>query len=171
MPSKGKRGSGEAIKRCAVICGIIYACIGFFIRIGVEDPYTFLHTLGVGAFMPPLWIFNLMSVFWYFISGAAAGVTIGIVACGKLGSCSEKNLYRGGMLFIVLFFSSLIWYPLFFSTKLFLSLLISLLALASCVLCAFFWRTLSTFVFISLCATGLWQFYVLLINLSVILRN
>lgn len=171
MTAKGRKGKSDTIKKCAVICGIIYACIGFLIRVGVEDPYTFIHTLGAGVYMPPLWIFNLLSIFWYFVSGAAAGIVIGRVACGRLGSCSEKNLYRGSMFFIVLFFLSLLWYPIFFDMKLFFSLLIALLTLACCIFCAIFWRTLSAFVFLMLCTTGIWQFYVLLLNLSVIFGN
>ena len=77
MPSHRNRISYDTVKKSGLICGIIYAVIGFFVRLCVKNPYNMIHVLGADAYLPPLWLFNLLSLFWLFISGFAAGIVIG----------------------------------------------------------------------------------------------
>ena len=164
-----KRNDGES-KTCAIICGGIYAAIGFIIRIRVNNPFEMLHILGGSNYFPPLWVFNLLCICWMFLSGCAAGRLIRLVWSGRVCGREEVSAYSGGLFFIALFFLTLLWYPLFFGAgSIALCALISLLCVAASAMCALSWRRADFLCCIIMAANSVWLIYILLANLSVLL--
>ncbi len=172
MSPRKNRSSSDTIKKCAVICGSVYAILGFIVRICSGSPYNTIHILGADAYLPAIWLFNLFSIFWFFICGVAVGSIFGRMLCGRISGRAEMLVYKGCLFFISLFFLSLMWYPLFFSgIRLALSLLIIFLCVICSVLCAVLWKTVSLFSCVTMVANSLWLFYILLVNLLIILQN
>ena len=172
MPSHRNRISYDTVKKSGLICGIIYAVIGFFVRLCVKNPYNMIHLLGADAYLPPLWLFNLLSLFWLFISGFAAGIVIGRLASGRTGGREEISVYRGLLFFIALFFLSLIWYPLLFGgVRLGLSLLAALLCIVCSAACGLAWRCAGIIPGLFMLANAVWRFYIFMTCLLVILQN
>lgn len=172
MSSRKNKTSSDVIKRCALICGTVYAILGLIVRICSDSPYNTVHTLGVDAYVPPIWLFNFFCIFWFFICGVAVGSIFGRMICRRTNGRQEVCLYRGCLFFVSMFFLSLMWYPLFFGGE---ALALSLLIIFSCVicsaLCALSWREVSLFSFVIMISNSLWLFYILLVNLLVILQN
>ena len=157
---------------CAFICGGFYAAIGFLVKIFSKSPHNAVHLLGIKNFIPPVWIFNLISLLFFFVSGCAAGIVIGKIIKGRARCKGEMYIYKGGIFFISLLFLTLIWYPLFFSGEfLFFSLIISLISLTCSILVACMWFYVNSFSCILISANCAWLFYVFCVNLLVILQN
>lgn len=155
----------------ALICGIIYAAIGLIIRMRAGNPFEMLHIFGADALFPPMWIFNLLCLVWMFLSGCAAGRMISLVWKCRVGGRNESYAYGGGLFFIALFFLTLLWYPLFFSMGfLWLCLAVALTSLIFSVICAMLWRRADPLCFVIMAANSIWHFYILLANLSIVLR-
>ncbi|MBE6584185.1 MAG: tryptophan-rich sensory protein [Ruminococcaceae bacterium] len=156
------------INGTSLFCGIISAVCAFFARMLSGSPLDMVHKLEGIDILPPIWIFNLLSVAWYFLIGAAAGAVIHGVNKGCVRGKEEIWAYRGGIFFSVTFFSGLIWYPLFFvGEALFFSLVTSIIITLSAVLCAYFWfgAKINNAALI-MSAYTIWTFYVLIVNLS-----
>lgn len=159
------------VKTCGLIFGALYAVLGFAVRIFSKNPLETVHILGANNFLPPIWIFNILCIFWFFACGYAAGIVFGdvILRCPK--GTEEIYAYRGGMAFIAMFFLTLIWYPVFFcDIRLFFALIISIASVICSAVCACFWRR-DKLASLIMCANSIWLFYILLANLSVILKN
>lgn len=172
MSSRKNKSSSDTIKKSALICGTVYAVLGFIVRVCSGSPYNTVHILGADAYLPAIWLFNLFCIFWFFVCGIAVGSIFGRMLCGRISSREEVWVYKGCLFFVSLFFMSLIWYPLFFSgERLALSLLIMLLCVVCSAMCALFWKTVSLFSCISMVANSLWLFYILLVNMLVIFQN
>ena len=172
MPSHRNKTDPCSVNKCGLVCGIIYAVIGLIVRICTKSPYNTIHVLGADVYLPPLWIFNLLCLFWLFVSGFAAGITVGKMAIKRICGREEISAYRGLLTFICLFFLSLLWYPLFFGgERLALSLLVALLCVICSSACGLAWRSVVGLPGLLMGANALWQFYVLLVNLLVILHN
>lgn len=168
MSRKGRIISQPA-KKCSIIFGLVYAGIGFAVRICTNNPYAMIHTLGVDEYIPPLWIFNLLCLFWLFISGSAAGR----VCCDLFSSRSGKaqiSSYQGLLFFLSLFFLSLLWYPLFFGgLRLSLSLLISVICIICSAGCGICWSATGPYPVVAMLANALWLFYIMIVNLLTLL--
>ncbi len=172
MSPRRNKTSLDIIKRCAFICGSVYAILGLLVRICSGSPYNTVHILGADAYLPAIWLFNFFCIFWFFICGIALGSIFGRLLCGRIGGRGEVCLYRGCLFFVSMFFLSLIWYPLFFGGEsLALSLLVIFLCVICSALCALSWREVSLFSCIMMIANSLWLFYILLVNLLVIMQN
>lgn len=172
MSPRRNKASSDVIKRCAIICGSVYAVLGFFVRICTKSPYNTVHILEADAYLPAIWLFNFLCIFWFFVCGIASGSIFGRMLCGRISGREEIFLYRGGLFFVSMFFLSLIWYPLFFGGEaIALSLLIIFLCVICSAMCALSWRGISVFSCIIMIANSLWLFYILLVNLLVILHN
>jgi len=157
--------------RGALLFGIIYAALCISVRILSGSPYGMIHKLDAGGVIPPLWIFNLLSAVWGFLAGFASGIVWSEVRLCRARGESEICAYRGGIFFVALVFLSLIWYPLFFvSERLILSFIIALLAVICSALSALQWRRVSLLSSLVTAAYALWLFYVLAVNLVVLLR-
>lgn len=169
--SKNKKSS-DIIKNCALICGAVYAILGFIVRICSGSPYNTVHILGAGAYLPAIWLFNFFCIFWFFLCGIAVGSIFGRMLCGRISGREEIYLYRGCLFFVSMFFLSHMWYPLFFGgNRIALSLLIIFLCAMCSALCAISWRRASLFSCVIMIANSLWLFYILLVNVLVIMHN
>lgn len=172
MSRHKNRSSSDTVKKTALICGAVYAMSGIIVRVCSGSPYNTVHILGADAYLPAIWIFNLFSVFWFFICGVAVGSIFGKMLCGRINGRAEMLVYKGCLFFISLFFLSLMWYPLFFSgIRLALSFLIMFLCVICSAFCALLWRSVSLFSSITMGANSLWLFYILLVNLLIIFQN
>lgn len=166
-----KKFNSEVIKRTALIFGGVYAAIGFIVRIMSDSPFNAIHVLGAGAFLPPVWIFNLFCLFWMFACGTAGGAVVAKIFCGRISGDKVLMIYRGGLFYIAMFFLSMLWYPKFFSGEaLALSLLLSFLSVLCSAICAFQWKCAGIYELISMSANSLWLFYIFLVNLMTALQ-
>lgn len=166
-----KRRIQENVKRSGLILGASYAALGFSVRVFSKSPLGVIHILGANNFLPPIWIFNTLCLFWFFACGYAAGIIIGEIICRHPKGREEICAYRGGMSFVALFFLTLIWYPVFFcEMRLLLALLIAIASVICSAICACFWRE-NKLASLIMCANSIWLFYILLANLSVIFKN
>lgn len=162
--------TGFRFHRCRVplffALSLMLLCLA--VKILTPIPLTLMHRLRPSDVFPPLWLFNLLSMLWYFLLGFAAGSAFDSAASGRAGGRGEIRIYKGGLFFVALLFLSLIWYPLFFiGERFFLALLLVLLSIASSVLCAVIWSKHSVSVGITVAAFALWQVYSAFLNLSV----
>lgn len=172
MSSRKNKTSSDIIKKTAIICGAVYSILGLIVRVCAGSPYNTVHTLGMDAYLPAIWLFNFFCIFWFFICGIAVGSIFGRMLCGRINGREEVYLYRGCLFFVSMFFLSLIWYPMFFGGEtLALSLLIIFLCVICSVLSALSWRGASLFSCVLMIANSLWLFYILLVNMLVILQN
>ena len=164
--------SKNNVNKTAMIFGILGIILCLLTRIFSGSPYNMIHTLDPSDIIPPIWLFNLLSIAWSFLSGYAAGMIVCAVAKGSVRGSRELFAYKGGLFFIAYAFLSLIWYPLFFGEeRLFLSFLITLLKVLTAAVCMYFWSYSVTSAALIMAANALWSFYILLVNLSVILNN
>jgi len=171
MQTKHRDRRPDAVKKTGLICGIVYATIGFIIRLCAPSPLNMIHVMGADVLLPPMWIFNMLSLFWFFISGFAFGIIMGKIFCKRICGQEEILSYRGSLFFIAMFFMSLMWYPLFFcGTKLFFSFIISVCCLICSCMCAFLFKSVHTLSCLAMCTNSLWLFYVSYINLAIMLR-
>ena len=161
------------INGMSLICGIVAAVFAFVARLLSGSPLDMIHKLEGLEILPPIWIFNLLSVAWYFLIGAAAGCVI--VSIKSRCTCGREEIwaYKGGLCFLFAFFCGLIWYPVFFvGEALFFSFLTSVIVTLSAVLCAYFWfgaKINKSALIMS--AYAIWSFYMLVVNVSVLFRN
>ena len=154
---------------CGIICAISYiACMAFF-----GSPLEMIHIIRGINILPPIWMFNLFSVLWFFLIGIAAGAIISSTGRKLNAGKSEIYSYKGGLFFLICLFTSLIRYYLFFFTgKFFTSLIISIICLLCSFLCMSLWshvnpKSSSVIMFLF----SIWQFYLFFVNLFVFLHN
>ncbi len=155
----------------SLICGVIAAICAFISRVIFGSPLDMIHKLEGIDLLPPIWIFNFICVAWYFFIGVAAGTVINGVS--KKAVCGREELwaYRGGLFFLITFFSGLIWYPVFFVAQaIFISFAVSLAVTLGSLICAYFWFGSGvTIPALIVSANTIWSFYLLIVNISVLL--
>ena len=135
------------------------------------SPYDMIHKFNLADVLPPMWLFNFLSLVFSFLIGGAVGIIVGKAQC-YVDIFSVISAYRGGLCYVSLIFLSLIWYPVFFSgAHLWLSLLIALLIVVCSVGCFCFWMKIDAFASLVLAGYGLWSIYILIMNISVYLFN
>lgn len=155
-----------------VIFGVIYLIMSIFIRILSDSPYEVLHRIDTANIMPPIWLFNILSFFFCFICGYAAGIVVSDIIKKKVSGENELSAYRGGICFVSLIFITLAWYPVLFSCEaLFISLILTIISFLLAVLTAYLWSCISAKVTIIMTFFSLWQFYIFITNLLLILKN
>ena len=154
----------------SLICAIVGAACALVCRIITPSPVDMAHKLDSLDVLPPVWIFNLLSVALCFAAGAAAGVVIKDVGEGNLCGKSAIGAYRGLAFFLVAFFVSLMWYPAFFAAEaIFISMVMCLAATLGSVLCAYNWFGVGEgTAAVIMSAFSIWSVYILLINISVL---
>lgn len=155
-----------------IIFGMIYLIMSVLVRILSGSPYEVLHKIDTSNIMPPIWIFNLLTFIFCFICGYASGIVVSNIICKKVNGDSELYAYRGGICFVALIFISLMWYPVLFSCEaLFISLILSILSFLLSVCTAYLWSCVCKKVTIIMTFFSLWQFYIFITNLLLILKN
>ncbi len=157
----------------AIWIGIITATLCFLAQTLLGSPLSSLHILKGSSLLPPIWIFNVLSIAWCFLIGISAGAIINATSLRLNNGEKEIAAYKGGFFFLTFFFLSFLrYYLLFYATRLFLSLIISVIVLICSLLCAFSWHkvkpSMSSAIIILF---AIWQFYILFVNLSIFLHN
>lgn len=151
---------------------IISMMICLFVRILSQSPFELIHKLDCNDIIPPIWLFNLLSLIWCFLFGYAAGNIIFCVAHGKSHGIRETRAYQGGLFFVNSFYLSLLWYPVLFGAeRIFIALLISLSAVICSAICAYMWKSVSSISSLITAAYTLWSAYIVFILICVILQN
>ena len=152
---------------------IIYGCIAgiacFISRTMLGSPLNMIHIIGSTACLPPLWIFNLLSVLSSALMGASTAWVIDSIEVGYNNGAREISSYRGALCLSCTFFLFLIWFPiLFFAQRLFLSFVVSALALICSLCCAIEWSRVgpSRSAAVMYVNTA-WLFYIMFVSLSV----
>jgi len=152
-----------------LVCGGI--CGGFCLlsRTLFGSPLEMLHlTEGINL-LPSVWFFNLLSVFACFLMGMSFGWIIDYAVRGHNSGVKEICAYRGALCLSFAFFLFLLWFPvLFYAKRLFISFVISVIAMICSLACAVEWtRLLPTRASLVIYADTVWLFYIMLISLSV----
>ena len=162
--------NSSIINGISLICGIVGALCVFLSRMLSGNPLDMIHKLDGLNVIPPIWIFNFLSVIWYFLIGAAVGLTLKELNNGH--SCGQSAIagYRGIAFFLITFFVCLIWYPTFFSAQaIFISFVMCLAVCISAVCCAYNWFFAKVKIAaLIMTAYSVWSLYILIINLSVL---
>jgi len=155
-----------------LLYGGISALVCFISRISCGSPLKMIHlTQGIGV-LPPLWIFNVISILSCFLMGISFGWIVDEITRGFNSGIKEICAYRGALFLSFSFFSFLLWFPLIFiAEKLFLSFIASVVALISLLTCAIEWRKLTpTYASAVLFINAVWMFYIMFLSLSILLN-
>lgn len=167
---KGKSAFSSAKNECRRInkkyiffISLILLFIGFFTRWISGTPVYVIHTLGISALVPSIWIMVILTSLSYIVGGIALGSALGNRSCARI----DKK-YQGGMWFCIMASLSYVWYPIFFCSNLFfVSLIISLLCFF-CALCATVcFAKVSRISFCSMLLYDLWLFYLFILNFKI----
>ncbi len=156
-----------------IICGAVSALFCLISRTSFGSPLDMIHKISGTCALPPIWVFNFISIVSFFILGLSFGRIAESTSDRMNVGREEICAYRGGMFAITTFFLSLIWYPVFMlAQKLFLAFVISVLSMISSLLCTLEWgkvypKRTSCLVLIN----TVWCFYIMFVSLSVFLNS
>lgn len=161
------------INNFSILGGAICIIFAFIAQKISDPPIDMLHKIQNRNIIPPMWLFNILFIFWFFLLGVSAGAEFFITQQRLNTYQREISAYQGGLFFICTLFLSSVWYPLFFSGDcLFLSVIVSALSLICIIICTAFW--LKTYVLTPAIITlgfSVWSFYILFVSISVFIVN
>lgn len=152
----------------AIIYGSIAGVACFISRTMLGSPLNMLHMIGHTGCLPPLWLFNLLSVIASALMGMSAAWVIDCIASGYNNGARAISSYRGSLYLSCAFFLFLIWFPvLFLAGRLFIAFTISILALISSLCCAIEWSRVgpsrsAAVIYVNTA----WLFYIMFVSLS-----
>jgi len=159
------------INKYSLIFGSVQVILCVLVRILSRNPYEVLHQLNASDVFPPIWIFNLFSIIWSFVSGMALGIIL-YRSCMRRNSLSEVIAgYKGALFYIALVFLCLNWYSLFFCCRPAIALMISLLSVLCAIFCGIIWKSVDRYAALIILSYSVWLTYVFIINATVFLRN
>ena len=125
--------AGNRKSNLALIFGAVFAVIAIIMRTVNKSPYEFLHKIDGGNLFSPFWLFSLIFIASFFLCGYYLGRVIDSM-CVKSRCVSDSTiLYKGGVLFTILFFMSLWWYPTLFARE---AVILSFFIAIICFLCS-----------------------------------
>ena len=143
----------------AMLGGALMVVAGMLTRAWAGAPYEGILRMGLGEVIPPVWLMTLLWLLWYFGLGATCGGVLTVH-----GGCSV-TAWRGACFFLLMAGLGFLWYPLFFlRNALGLCILICLVLIALCVLCAINWQNLSLVAAAFLYLHALWLLYLLILQ-------
>ena len=155
----------------ALIFGIVFAVIGIIMRTVNKSPYDFLHKIDAGSLFSPFWLFSLIFIASFFVCGYYLGRVIDAICIRSRCANDRTVLYKGGILFTVLFFMSLLWYPsLFVRESVILSFFIALICFLCAIALVSIWSQIKgsgTLFGVLIC---IWWLYVTVINFLLIFK-
>ncbi len=156
----------------SIWCAIITTFCGYISKTCFGNPIDMLHKIGGLKIMPPIWIFNLLSLFSFFLIGLSSGWIIDSVILRENIGDRELHAYKGGIFASFTFFSSIIWFPtMMYAERIFISLIISAICTMSSILCSIEWSQVSprgsSFTFL---ACSIWNIYIMFFNISVFIN-
>ena len=158
------------INKYSLIVGTVQAALCISVRLLSKSPYEVLHRLNASDVLPPIWIFNILSMIWFFVSGLAFGIIIYRIFMRRNGLSEVIEGYKGGLFYIALALLSLIWYPLFFSCRIAIALAISLICAICAVFCGVIWQRIDRYAALIMLSYSVWLTYILIINASIFIR-
>ena len=155
----------------ALILGVVFATIAIIMRTINKSPYEFLHRIDGGNLFSPFWLFSLLYIGMFFLCGYYLGRAINGI-CDRSRCVSDSALvYKGGILFTVLFFMSLLWYPsLFVRESVILGFFIALICFLCSVALVSIWSKIKgsgTLFGVIICV---WWMYVTVLNFLLIFK-
>ena len=155
----------------ALIFGGIFAAVAIIMRTVNKSPYDFLHKIDGGNLFSPFWLFSLLYIGAFFLCGYYLGRVIDSMCARSRCVNDSAILYKGGILFTVLFFMSLLWYPTIFARE---SVILSFFIALICFLCSValvsIWSKIKgsgIFFGVLIC---IWWLYVTVINFLLIFK-
>ena len=152
-----------ANKKLVVITPILLILIAVFVRWVSGSPITTLHYIGARNIVPPTWFMVLMFSISYTIVGLSLGLALGNRFCFG----GEKK-YQGAMWLVICLSLGYAWYPLFFSTRLFLVSIFTCVFCLFCSICATIcFVSVSKLSFFLALAYDCWLLYLFFLNMQV----
>ena len=152
-----------------LFCGCITGAFCLLSRTLFGNPLGTIHLIEKTNLLPPLWIFNLLSVCTCFLVGMSFGWIADHVISGNNAGQRAVCAYRGALYLSVSFFLFVIWFSvLFYGQRFFVSLVLSVVALICSLACAVEWgRLIPTRASLIVYLNTVWLFYIMLLSLSV----
>ncbi len=155
----------------SLICGVISSTVFFYVMGMFGSPYDIIHVIDGWNIIPPIWLWKVTTTVWGFLIGFALGKII-FAASGPKSSIDTKiYAYRGGLFYLSAFFLALFHYPLFFNAgKIFISLLVAVIATVLSAVCGTMWTRVSRSASLIMYSYTFWLFYVVFVNFSIFFR-
>ena len=154
-----------------LIFGIIYCVIYIITRITAGSAYNFLHKISGVNIFSPLWLFSVFSALAFFLGGYYLGCQIKSPCSCPKGCTNRADLYKGGILFTIVFFLSLMWYPtLFIRESVVLGFFIALICFVLCVAVIYIWSRVKVCGLIFGTLFSIWWLYVTILNFLLIFK-
>lgn len=154
-----------------LVFGIAYCVIYIIVRIRSGNGYDFLHKICGVELFSPLWLFSLFSALAYFLGGFYLGCEVREVTCSNTGCNQIADVYKGGILFTMVFFLSLMWYPaLFIRESVVLGFFVALICFILCVAVIYIWSKVKICGLIFGILFALWWLYVTILNFLLIFK-
>ena len=154
-----------------IVCGIIYCAIYVIVRIVNGNVYDFLHKISGVEIFSPLWLFSIFSAVAFFLGGCYIGLEIMYFIGGCTGCSQKADIYRGGILFTIVFFLSLMWYPtLFVRESVVLGFFVALICFVLCVSVIYIWSRVKACGIIFGILFAFWWLYVTVLNFILIFK-
>lgn len=163
----------SVLNSISLICGTMSVVCLLICKIISGNPLEMIHKLNGFNIFPPIWIYNLLSIIWFFMIGLAAGAIIYECSIHRMNTAEELCACKGGLFFIASFFLSLIWQPVFFSLEsIFLSLIVCFISIICSGICSGWWfKTTSKACATIIFAYTIWLVYIFIVNLSILFHN
>ena len=160
------------LNNITLTCAIFAAAVCAITMWLSGSPYEMIHKLDQRNVLPPVWLWRLTNLIWFFLLGLGAGRIVSEVCGGCISGEREISANKGGLFFITTMFCSLIHYPLFFSAeRIFFSLVVVLFAVICSLLCTVIWSKISPWASLITSAYSLWLFYTIFINACLLFQN
>ena len=158
------------INKFSLIFGLVQVALCVTARILSKSPYEALYLLNASDILPPIWIFNILSMIWFFVSGLAFGIIIYRIVMRRNVLSEVVEGYNGGLYYVALVLLSLIWYPLFFSCRIAIALAISLICAICAVFCGVIWQRIDRYAALIILSYSVWLTYILIVNAAIFIR-
>ena len=164
---KNTPNSSRALPLPAWIGGGVTLAAALLTRWAVGSPVAVMHKLEAFRALPPLW---LMSLLW-LSSFAVLGMSLGyLLTCPDGDPRREALFWRGNTFLVLAVVFSLLWYALLFGKFYPVpSWLCLILSAAAALVCALSWLRVKTAAFAAAVLFALWQGYLILLQLAVLL--
>lgn len=162
------KNSCHVLSPRSLIYGGVSAGICFLSRTLFGSPLDMIHMTDGINFLPSIWLFNLLSISACALMGMSFGWVMDYLIKGYNSGSRAICAYRGALFLSFSFFMFLLWFPvLFYGKRLFISFVISVVALICSLACAIEWSKLSpTRSSLAIYADTVWLFYVMFVSLS-----
>lgn len=166
---KQARNPSHPLPLPALLGGGITLFAALLTRRAVGSPLTVLHRLEALPIIPPLWVMGLL----WLASFALLGLSLGyLLTCPLENPKKEALFWRGSTFLVLAAVFSLLWYALLFGKFYPLpSWFCLLLSSAAALACTASWIQIRKAPAVAILLFSLWQVYLLLLQLAVLLHT